>query len=220
VADRFLTKEELVARHLREQIVSGRLKPGSRIRQQRLASELGFSQTPVREAVRSLVSEGWLVSLPHVGASVAETNFEGLDEIYSVRIMLEGYLAAEAAKRMTGDVLDQLTRLNLEFSRVANGADYQLGRAINYQLHQLIWETAQCRITLGFVNSLWAKFPWDSLGAVPGRGNRTVHEHDDIIAALAAKDSDRARGAAAAHIASGRNDMQKRPEQKTTVSGG
>lgn len=206
--DVVLTKEELVARHVRRLIVSGQLVAGTRIRQQQLADDLGVSPTPVREALRSLVSEGWLVAVPHVGMSVAGVNFEGLDEIYTIRRMLESFLAEEAARRMTDDILAHLVALNAQFEKARKREKYIDGRRINYEFHLLIWETAHCPATLQIVNGLWAKFPWNSLGTVPGRGERTVHEHDELVAALADRDPGRAGKAVLAHIHSGRRDFE------------
>lgn len=204
-----ITKEELVARHVRQLIVSGQLKPGARLRQQQLADELGVSPTPVREALRSLISEGWLVAVPHIGVSVAEVNYEGLDEIFTVRQMLEGYLAEGAARRMTDDVLVTLRKLNQEFEDASNRQEFIEARRANYEFHLLVWETAGAPVTLGIINRLWAKFPWNSLGAVPGRGERTVHEHQDLIEALAARDPERSAKALIAHIQSGRTDLER-----------
>jgi len=209
MADIMITKEELVSRHVRQLIVSGQLKPGTRIRQQQLADELGVSPTPVREALRSLVSEGWLIAIAHVGVSVAEVNYEGLEEIFSVRQMLEGYLAEEAARHMTPEILARLRKLNQEFERASKKRKFIEARRANYELHLLIWETAGCPVTLGIVNRLWAKFPWNTLGAVPGRGERTVDEHGDLIDALADEDPARAAKALIAHIQSGRADLER-----------
>lgn len=208
MADVMVTKEELVARHVRRLVVSGQMTAGTRIRQQQLADELGVSPTPVREALRSLVSEGWLVSVPHIGVSVAGVKSEGLDEIFTVRQMLEGYLAEEAARRMTDDVLDQLRRLNRQFDKAFRRKKFIEARRINYEFHLLIWETACCPVTLGIVNGLWAKFPWNTLGSVAGRGERTVHEHDDLVAALAERDAARAGKAILVHMQSGRADLE------------
>ncbi len=70
-SDEVLTKEELVTRRLREMVISGELRPGARLRQIQLAAEFGISPTPVREALRRLVSEGYLQSVPHAGVSTS-----------------------------------------------------------------------------------------------------------------------------------------------------
>ena len=202
----FLTKKEYVALRLREMIVSGQMAPGTRIRQLQLAADLGISATPVREAIRQLESEGYVQSTPHVGASVREINRDGLEEIYHVRSMLEGWLAREAAGRMTSADLVILRALSDDFDQCTRSADPVGARRANYRLHRLVWERAEQPTTLEIVNTLWARFPWDTLNYVPGRDERTMHEHGALIAALQARDPDAAETALRAHIASGRHD--------------
>lgn len=202
----FLTKKEYVAQRLREMIVSGQMAPGTRIRQLQFAADLGISATPVREAIRQLESEGYLQSRPHVGASVRAINREGLEEIYHVRSMLEGWLAREAASRMTDADIAELRGLCDEFNLFTRRDDHVAARRANYRLHRLIWERAAQSATLEIVNTLWAKFPWDTLNYVPGRDERTMREHEDLVAALQARDPEGAEAALRAHIASGRRD--------------
>ena len=197
-----------MALRLREMIVSGQMAPGTRILQLQLqlAADLGISATPVREAIRQLESEGYLQSTPHVGASVREINREGLEEIYHVRSMLEGWLAREAAVRMTDADHAALRALSEEFNQFTRRGDHVAARRANYRLHRLVWERAAQPATLEIVNTLWAKFPWDTLNYVPGRDERTMREHGALVAALQASDPDAAEGALKAHIASGRHD--------------
>src|ERR1700744_3232261 len=110
--ERHLTKEEYVARYIREGIRAGVWEPGERLRQQQLADELGMSPTPVREAVRSLVKEGWLQLRPHIGVSVAEIDPAKVDEVYRLRETLESRLAAEAADKITPPQLRELAQVH------------------------------------------------------------------------------------------------------------
>lgn len=208
----FITKKDLVAGRLREMVVSGELKAGSRIRQQKLADEFGVSATPVREAIRQLEAEGYLQSRPHVGVQVAGINREGLQEIYQVRMLIEGWLARRAAHLITHDALDQLRTLASEFEAATVRDNLIAARRANYGLHRLIWELADAPVALEIVNSLWAKFPWDLLDYVPGRDERSVDEHHDLVAALEAKDPERAEAAIHVHIRSGRADYTRMVE--------
>ena len=204
----FITKKDLVAGRLREMVVSGELKAGSRIRQQELADQFGVSATPVREAIRQLEAEGYLQSRPHVGVHVAEINRKGLEEIYQVRMLIEGWLARRAAEIITHDALEQLRTLASEFEAATDEDNIIAARRANYGLHRLIWEMADAPVALEIVNSLWAKFPWDLLDYVPGRDERSVNEHHDLVAALEANDPDRAEASIHRHISSGRTDYR------------
>jgi DNA-binding GntR family transcriptional regulator len=204
-----LTKEELVARYVREAIVAGRLSPGERIRQQALATELGMSPTPVREALRGLVTEGWLALVPHVGVSVAEVNQDGVDEVYRLREMLESRLAADAARRMTRAQIAQIREINDAYKRASRDNNSGLARETNFHFHAYIWEAAGWPQTVAILHALWVKAPWAAMSGVRGRERRTIKEHNSIVAALASGDSAKAQESLAVHIRSGRSDYHK-----------
>lgn len=205
----FLTKEELVARHIREAVVSGRFTPGQRLLQNQLAAELGVSPTPVREALRGLVTEGWLVSESHVGVSVAQINQDGIDEIYRLRALLEGDLAAEAAPRITEAKLAEIRGVNLLYRQAAMARDVAAARAANLQFHAAVWAVASSPVAVGVLNSLWARVPRPATELVEDRNQKTIDEHDVVIAALASRDAERARDALAAHVRSGQHDYHR-----------
>lgn len=205
-----LTKEEFVARYIREAIVAGRLVPGERLRQQQLADELGMSPTPVREALRGLVTEGWLTLTPHIGVSVAEIDHAGIDEVYRLRALLEGDLAREAATLMSADTLRELRDINEAYKRSSRVGDAGAAREANFQFHALIWEAADSPVAVDILNSLWARAPWQTMSGVKGREKRTYEEHSKVIAALAKRDPERAQDALRAHIRSGHADYHAR----------
>jgi DNA-binding GntR family transcriptional regulator len=104
-------RSQLVARRLREAIVGGRYAPGERLRQEEIASEMGISRVPVREALRQLETEGLVTLAPHAGATVAQLDPRDLDEIYAIRIALEPMLIAESAPRLAAAQLEHLREL-------------------------------------------------------------------------------------------------------------
>ena len=83
---------------IRDAILTGKLKPGERILESRVAAELGISRAPVREAIRQLASEGLLVCFPHRGTFVAGFSAEDAKEVYSLRAVLEGLAASLVAQ--------------------------------------------------------------------------------------------------------------------------
>lgn len=99
------TVEGFIARELRESILSGRLKPGVRLPYRQLAQQFDVSVTPVRMALRELLTEGLVEMRPHGGASVARLSLEELEELYSMRVGLEAWLSLLGAPRMTEDDL-------------------------------------------------------------------------------------------------------------------
>jgi DNA-binding GntR family transcriptional regulator len=107
-ADR--TVENALARELRESILSGRLKPGVRLPYRQLAQGFGVSPTPVRMALRELMREGLVELRPHGGATVATLSSEELEELYSMRVGVESYLALRSAPAMTDSDLEAMFR--------------------------------------------------------------------------------------------------------------
>jgi DNA-binding GntR family transcriptional regulator len=208
-ANRHSTKEEHVARYVREAIVAGRLRPGERIRQQALATELGMSPTPVREALRGLVTEGWLELKPHAGVSVAEVDESSVDEVYQLREMLEGRLAAEAARHITPAELRNIRSVNQAYKKASAGGDHAKARELNFQFHSAIWDAGRWPIGAGILNALWAQRWAVQAWVVDQREKRTFQEHNKVVAALAKGDPEAAREALAAHVRSGRSDYHR-----------
>ncbi len=112
------TVQEIVAEALREAIFTGRLRGGERLHQDRLATTLGVSRMPVREALRRLESEGLVVFTPHRRVAVAELSVEQLRELYEIRIALETLALELAVPRLStkdfgtlGTLVDQMDRV-------------------------------------------------------------------------------------------------------------
>jgi DNA-binding GntR family transcriptional regulator len=92
-------------------IRSGELAMGQRLKQLHVARHLGASQTPVREAIRTLEQEGWLISEFGRGTRVRQLSLQEIDEIYEMRELLEGFMARKAAVLLTESQIDQLREL-------------------------------------------------------------------------------------------------------------
>jgi DNA-binding GntR family transcriptional regulator len=131
------TIQEIVAQALREAIITGRLRGGSRLHQDGIASQLGVSRMPVREALRQLESEGLVVFTPHRRVSVAELSRDELREIYEIRAALEVLALGLAVPRLSsrdftrlGALLDQMDRVSdpgrwLDLNRAFHGNLYR-----------------------------------------------------------------------------------------------
>ena len=98
------------ARALRDAILNGELSSGTRLRQVQLATQLGISRTPLREALMKLEQEGLIELLPRGGLRVALLNLDEAVELYDVREVLDGLAARLAAQRITEQGLRDLKR--------------------------------------------------------------------------------------------------------------
>lgn len=119
-------------------IVSGELPAGSRLTETRLASALGISRGPLREAIRELVDIGLLVSKPYKGLFVREVTRGDLEEIYSLRTALEQFAFKECWSKRTPAALADLRRRNEALAATIEEGTNPLG-AIEDELHLHSW---------------------------------------------------------------------------------
>ncbi len=103
--------------YIRDKLSCGELPPGKRLVNRALASEIGVSVIPIREAIHRLVSEGLVIHVPGAGAFVRKANREDLDNLYVLRDALESCVAAEASRYITGEQLEELEELLVRAKR-------------------------------------------------------------------------------------------------------
>ena len=126
---------------LRDEIRTGEIEPGSRLRQADVAQRFQVSTTPVREAFAALEREGLLVSSPHRGVVVFKPTVEDLKETYEIRIPLEALATEKAAENMTDDDLAAIKRL---LDRMADAADDRKRYSkLNLEFHSAIYRVAR-----------------------------------------------------------------------------
>src|SRR5882672_2615588 len=133
-------------------VVQGDYEPGDRILEDEIAGQLSISRTPVREALRRLEDEGILVHEPHRGMTVAKLDFQMVQELYSVRDLLEGAAAARAARYATDADMALLEDL-AEREPLAARSSATMA-AHNAQFHQAIYAAAHNRYLLKTLNVL------------------------------------------------------------------
>ncbi|CAM4146997.1 GntR family transcriptional regulator [Bordetella muralis] len=199
----YRTKEEQVADYLRERIISGVYPRGSRLKQAEIAEQLKLSITPVREALKLLVAEGYISGDSYRGARVVPFDAAASAEILQLRLVLESQLVRGAIERITTDDIAELRALAAQFAETFEAGDRATARGVNYRFHRRLYDIAQMPQTLHFVQILWARYPFDLINSVSGRGKEAVHEHDEILQAFAAGDASAAMLAMRKHIESG-----------------
>lgn len=194
----FQTKEDQVATFIREGILANRFPRGFKLKQVELAAMIGTSITPVREALKLLEAEGFVVGNSHRGAIVAPFDLDAAEEIVELRVMLEGRLLLAAVPKLTPEELVCLQELQLQFEDAArSGLEV---RAINYRFHELLYLAARQPETLRCVRTLWARYPFEIVNAVPGRLGRVIEEHRRILNALTMGDISMTLAALVSHI--------------------
>jgi DNA-binding GntR family transcriptional regulator len=194
---------------LEDEIVSGRLPPGARVTEGGLAQRIGVSRTPVREAMRVLEGQGLIVRNRGRGVFVAHrTTPDEARVLYDLRIPLEGFLTGEAATRIKPAELRALADVQEHFQGLVTGQltdeDLRLLISLDSEFHRAIYRAARSDL-VSVVSSYWGRL----LRELYDRAYRSEHpstfsrHHEEIVSALAKRDSERARKSMAAHIASG-----------------
>jgi DNA-binding GntR family transcriptional regulator len=197
------TKEEQVADFLREGILSGTFPRGSRLKQAEIAEQLQLSITPVREALKLLEAEGYVTGDAYRGVSVAPFDVTASEEVLELRLLLESRLLRGTIDKISAQDLTELRTLADEFENAFKTGDRAVARGVNYRFHRRLYSIAHMPQTLHFVQILWARYPFDLINAVPGRGQEAAREHDEILRALLDGDASAAMLAMRKHIESG-----------------
>lgn len=198
----------MVADFLREGIISGRFPRGSKLKQAELAQMIGTSITPVREAIKLLEAEGFILGDSHRGAVVAPFDMDATEEIVDLRVTLESKLSLAAQKRLTPEIMDELLDLQQQIERAAANGDREAVRLINYRFHEAIYQTAGLPQTLQFVRILWARYPFDLINKLENRIERVPAEHRELLSAIIARDEAAVLSALRIHIRAGWDEFK------------
>ena len=188
-----------VYRRMLDEIRTGTLHPGARLRETELADRLGISRTPVREAIRQLEADGLVTHLPRQGASIRTLDYAEVIELYEMRAVLEG-TAARLAARVASDIeVEELTALNADLAKAVPGTSAQ---ELNRQFHRTLLDAARNRFLVKSMSALQKTLL--ILGpttlADPERAASAVAEHDAVLQGLRARDASMAEAAMRTHV--------------------
>ncbi|MEW6044965.1 MAG: GntR family transcriptional regulator [Bacillota bacterium] len=209
--DNYKPLRELVFEALREAIISGALKPGERLMEVQLADELGVSRTPVREAIRKLEHDGFVVMIPRKGAYVADISLKDVAEIFDVRRALEALAAQLAAERASDDDLERVERILLEYGECIDTNDTARLIEVDTRFHESIYQmsgNARLKHMLSLLSEQVMRFRTMTLSHRP-RMRRALEEHRRIVEAIASRDAERAARLAREHIESAENALME-----------
>lgn len=180
-----LPAHERVYRKLRAQILFGEMAPGQPVTIQGLTESLGAGMTPVREAIRRLISDGALVFQGNRRVSVPVLTAADIEQLNYVRISIESELTRRAARRMDRHAITRLEAIDAQLDKAIETGDVPGYLARNYQFHAAIYAEAAAPIMSELADRLWLRFG-PSLRVVCGRfGTQNLPDrHKDLLAAL------------------------------------
>ena len=202
------TMSAKVYQDLREMIMSGQLQPGERLTLAGMATALGTSVMPVREALNKLAADAALEILPNKSVRVPVLTRSGFQELVVIRLVVEGLAVETAAGRITGEQLGKLAELEQNFSREMALAEPDVNQIIqtNKQFHFTAYAAAQMPALSGLIEGLWLRIgPVLNLDLRNGASRRraelpSVKAHHALLEALRAGDGSAARAALALDI--------------------
>ena len=200
--DSYQPLREVVCESLRDAIRRGVLKPGERLMEIQLAEELGVSRTPVREAIRKLELEGYVIMMPRRGTYVASMSIRDINEIFEIRTALESLSNGLAAERITDEELESLQRLLVMIGGYVEEGNMDKIGETDIECHDRLYRAARNSRLVGIISNLrepLTRFRTLSM-SYPGRLETTLEEHREIVEAIAEGDVKRAKKAAEHHM--------------------
>lgn len=178
---RRLTAYQLAVQTLRSDILQGRLKAGDRLRQNDLAEQLEMSTTPVREALRTLVSDGLVFFDAHRGAVVRGLTLDDVQEIYRLRKVLESLMVEAVIGTITAEDIARAEALHAE---MLSTTDVEHWTELNLEFHASLWASQESSRLSNLVKTLRdsaAPYIALSLHMSPQHIEHSNAEHEEIL---------------------------------------
>ncbi|MBS1678502.1 MAG: GntR family transcriptional regulator [Actinobacteria bacterium] len=216
-----------IAEAIRKRIMSGQIPIGAQMRQAELATELGVSRTPVREALRQLHTSGLIEVVPNRGAIVRVPSPWEVRDAYEVRAELEGLACERAVSRISDTQLEELRAANQSMrdavakAKSGGKTDEPPTVQFNDAFHTLIHRVADNEWLTREINDINHAFPrnvsWLVLTDNKRQREENVAEHDRIVDALAAGDAQTARTEMQAHVKNAGEQLARWYEDRSST---
>lgn len=188
------TKTDLVYSTLIEAIANGHIKPGSRLIIKEISTDLGVSDSPVREALRKLEVMGFVEIEPCVGAIVTKPSPKWIEEVFIIRAALEGMAVRLSIPFLAENDLAELIRLDQDMHRLEEEKDYHEYSQIDRKFHRTLYKKNSCETLKNMIEELWLKseFGRAVFDIVPKSVAVSKLEHKRLLDAVREKDVDEA----------------------------
>jgi DNA-binding GntR family transcriptional regulator len=196
------TLTEWTHERLIEMIRAGALPPGGKLDEQGLSESLGISRTPLREAVARLVADSLVERVPYRGNFVRSFTAREVSDLYEVRKVLEGLAATLAVERMSQDDLEEVAHILADAASALERSDLEAYGIADQRFHELIAQRSQNQPLIDALDRLQGQI--QIVRAVANQDTalveRTARERPSILAALRARDGEKASRLLQAHI--------------------
>lgn len=191
-----------VFNQLQNDILNGKYQPGDSLIETRLSEEMGVSRTPIREAIRQLELEGLVQSIPNKGAVVTGISSKDIDDIYTIRMMIEGLAARWAAEKITPEELEELKEAVEfeEFYTAKNDIHHLL--KFDSRFHEIIFKASKSKPLMHTLSTFhhYVQRARNVSLASPGRAQSVLDEHKAILQAIIERDAEKAERLTTEHV--------------------
>jgi DNA-binding GntR family transcriptional regulator len=188
---------------VRESIYDGRLGPGQRLVEADLAQQLGISRAPLREALHLLGKEGLVVTVPRHSKFVQDVDSRSVDEVYSLRKILEGWAVERVIELAGADGVSQLREILADMRQAAAAGNRQLTARLDVAFHTKLYELAQhSLLERAWHENIAGKLQivFNATRNADNALKEPVQKHELIVRAIASQNVERARDLVARHI--------------------
>lgn len=177
-------KQERTYAILRRRIIDGTYASGYRLNIDALARELGVSKVPIREAIRRLEAEGWVISNRNTSPQVAQIDLSQWESSMTILALLEGYATALAAEFLTETEYIKLWQINADMQQALRNFDIPTFNRLNRVFHATIYTRCPNTALVELLQQTWDKL--DTIRSsvflfLPERGWASVNEHVQLI---------------------------------------
>ncbi|WP_202079040.1 GntR family transcriptional regulator [Caldalkalibacillus salinus] len=187
----YRTKTEMIYQTIKEEILNGEYEFGEKLVISRLAQRFNSSEIPVREAIRHLDSDNLIEFKPHTGAVVSTLSAKDIQDIFELRVELEGLATRLATEHLQEDDFNELQRMIEESKRAFELKDYEQFETLNIAFHDTIYNACDNKLLIRTIRELWSntrRYP-SLFKENDEHITQSIKEHEAIFEALVKKDS-------------------------------
>ncbi len=188
---KYRTKSDMVCCLVREDIIKGILRPGTRLIISNVAKQYDVSEIPVREAFQNLIQDGFIAPLPNAGFVVSALSKTDVREIFEIRVVLESLAARQAVQYISNSDIDRLEEIVEQAKEYLRTLDFDQYWKINRQFHHSIYKfcgNERLYNTIIDLYSLSTRYP--SYYTKPEELEKSIREHYVILDAYRRRDAD------------------------------
>jgi len=191
-----------VYRILKKEIIKGSFKPGEKVLEGKIADQMGISRTPVREAIRVLAAEGFVILSPNQGVVVRSVSAENIREVLQIHSVLEGLAARLSCEVINEEDLKELENCVNKMEKLANKKDSSTYSEVDLKFHELIVNICRNKRLVQMrknISDQAQRYRISSL-SIPRRLKESLKEHQKILEAFKTKDPKKADSTSQKHI--------------------